>query len=423
MWEHVELFDISKDVVPGGVHSPVRSFKGLKSTPRFIESAEGAYLQDVEKKTYIDFCMSFGPLILGHKDEDVKEEAICALNKGWTYGACEPYSLELAEFIVDNIPFIEQIRFVNSGTEAVMTAIRLARAYTDRDKIIKFNGCYHGHTDSMLIKAGSGVQSLSETSSKGVPKSIAADTIVFELGDEDAIKEYMKKHGKEVAAIIIEPLPANCGLLPQKKEFLTFLREETTKYNSLLIFDEVITGFRVAFGGMSAKLGIIPDLVTYGKIIGGGFPVGAIAGPKKIMLNLAPVGNVYQAGTLSANPVAMVAGLKTLQKLEPSAYEQLNKYSSNITTIIKQWLQKYQNGRYKNFSIIREDSLFWITPKENIQKACDIPSDLCEQFSPLFESMLEHGIYLAPNAFEVGFISLVHNNTVCNQLSKRLWNN
>jgi len=423
MWEHVELFDISKDLVPGGVHSPVRSFKGLKSTPRFIESAEGAYLQDVEKKTYIDFCMSFGPLILGHKDEDVKEEAMCALNKGWTYGACEPYSLELAEFIVDNIPFIEQIRFVNSGTEAVMTAIRLARAHTERDKIIKFNGCYHGHTDSMLIKAGSGVQNISETSSKGIPQSIANDTIVFELGDEEQIKTYMKKHGKEVAAIIIEPLPANCGLLPQKKEFLTFLREETTKYNSLLIFDEVITGFRVAFGGMSAKLGIIPDLVTYGKIIGGGFPVGAVAGPKKIMLNLAPVGDVYQAGTLSANPVAMVAGLKTLQKLEPSAYDQLSKYSTNITTILNQWLQKYQNGRYKMFSIVREDSLFWITPKENITRACDIPSDLSEGFSPLFESMLAHGIYLAPSAYEVGFISLAHNNSVCNQLSKRLWNN
>ena len=276
-----ELFEKSKKIVPGGVHSPVRSFKGLSMTPRFFTKGEGAYLFDTEGKNYIDFCMSFGPLILGHQNATVKAALVRALDNGWSFGACEPYSLELAEFLLAKIPFIDQIRFVNSGTEAVMTALRLARGATNKNKIIKFNGCYHGHTDSMLIKAGSGLAGTAEASSAGIPENLAKDTLILELGDKAGVEECFKHSGDDIAAIIIEPLPANNGLLKQTKEFLSFLRKISSANNSLLIFDEVISGFRVGFGGMAEKTGITPDLVTYGKIIGGGLPVGAVAGPKK----------------------------------------------------------------------------------------------------------------------------------------------
>lgn len=307
--ESTELFEKSVRTVPGGVHSPVRGFKGLHRSPIFMKKGKGAYLKDIEGNKYIDFCMSFGPLILGHRDEDVLEKLHKALERGWSFGTCEKYSLELAEFITSRIPFIEQIRFVNSGTEAVMTALRLARAVTGRNKIIKFNGCYHGHTDSMLIKAGSGVSDISEASSKGVPLGVTNDTIVLELGDEQALEKCFEDFSNQIAAVIIEPLPANNGLLIQRKDFLQKLRDLTKKHQSLLIFDEVISGFRIQMGGMSLELGIIPDIVTYGKIIGGGLPVGAIAAKKDIMSFLAPLGEVYQAGTLSANPLAMTAGL------------------------------------------------------------------------------------------------------------------
>jgi len=416
-----ELFELSKSLVPGGVHSPVRSFKGLHTVPRFIESAAGAYIKDTEGKDYIDFCMSFGPLILGHKDNQVEEELHGALTRGWSYGACEPYSLELAKFLTDKLSFVDQVRFVNSGTEAVMTALRLARGVTKRDKIIKFNGCYHGHTDSMLIKAGSGLAGTAEASSSGVPEGIAKDTLILELGDIEGVKACFKDHKNQIAAIIIEPLPANNGLLPQKQEFLNFLRDITKENESLLIFDEVISGFRVAFGGMAEVTSITPDIVTYGKIIGGGLPVGAIASTKFIMEHLAPIGNVYQAGTLSANPLAMVGGLSTLKKLTSESYNNLESYTKRITELFNKWFNEFDGGKFNKFSVVYKSSLFWILPGDEISNVNEIPSNLTEEFYGLFETLLAKGIYLSPNAYEVGFVSLAHDDQVINDLEKRLW--
>jgi glutamate-1-semialdehyde 2,1-aminomutase len=414
-----ELFEKSLKYVPGGVHSPVRSFKGLHTTPRFINRGKGAHIVDEEGKDFIDFCMSFGPLIHGHQDLEIKEAIIKALDNGWTFGACEKYSLELAEFIVNKIPFIEQIRFMNSGTEAVMTAVRLARGITGRPKIIKFNGCYHGHLDAMLIKAGSGLAGTAEASSKGVTKMQAGDTLICELGDLEEVKKVFDEHKDEIAAIFIEPLPANNGLLVQSQEFLQGLRDLCTKHSALLVFDEVISGFRIGFGGMAEKTGISPDLVTYGKIIGGGMPVGAVAGPRKFMEFLAPIGPVYQAGTLSGNPVAMAAGLVNLQKLTPSAYEKLENNTINTVAIMKDWMDK--NG-FEDYEITQYGSLFYPIPsKKKITKITELPTNMNERFYKLFEIFLNKGIYLAPNGYEVGFCSLAHDKPVQEELKKRLW--
>ncbi len=415
-----ELFQRSLQYVPGGVHSPVRSFKGLHTTPRFINRGKGAMIWDEDGKDYVDFCMSFGPLIHGHQDPEIKEAIIKALDNGWTFGACEKYSLELAEYIVNRIGFIEQIRFMNSGTEAVMTAIRLARGVTGRAKIIKFNGCYHGHTDSMLIKAGSGLAGEAEASSKGVTEQQASDTLICELGDLNEVKEVFERFPKDIAAIFIEPLPANNGLLVQTQEFLQGLRDLCTKYGAMLVFDEVISGFRIGFGGMAEKTGITPDIVTYGKIIGGGMPVGAVAGKKAVMEFLAPIGPVYQAGTLSGNPVAMAAGLVNLKKLTPAAYEKLEVNSQNIVKLMNEWMQK--NG-FEDYQTIQYGSLFYpISSHNKLTKIGDLPSNMNERFKKLFEVMLNKGIYLAPNAYEVGFVSLAHNESVQEELKRRLWN-
>lgn len=419
--DQTQLFNKSKELVPGGVHSPVRSFKGLPMTPRFIESAKGAYITDTEGKDYIDFCMSFGPMILGHCDDDVEKELSGALKRGWSYGACEPYSLELADFLVKNLPGVDQIRFVNSGTEAVMTALRLARGVTSRSKIIKFDGCYHGHVDSMLIKAGSGLAGTAEASSAGIPDGISDDTLILELGDLEGVIECFKNNPDDIAAIIIEPLPANNGLLTQDIKFLEALRKITSDYNSLLIFDEVISGFRVGMQGMAGKTGIKPDIMTYGKIIGGGLPVGAIASTKKIMENLAPLGSVYQAGTLSANPLAMVGGLSTLKKLTTEAYSQLEKSTNEISTVFAKWFKEYNQGEFSNYQIHHEASLFWIVPSDAIHKASDIPTNILDGFNKLFSTLIDKGIYLSPNAYEVGFVSLAHDDKTIKDLETRLW--
>lgn len=414
-----ELFEKSLKYVPGGVHSPVRSFKGLHTTPRFINRGKGAKIWDEEGKEYIDFCMSFGPLIHGHQDPEIKEAIIGALDNGWTFGACEKYSLELAEYIVEKISFIEQIRFVNSGTEAVMTAVRLARGITGRSKIIKFNGCYHGHLDAMLIKAGSGLAGTAEASSKGVTEKQAGDTLICELGDLEEVKKVFEDHKDQIACIFIEPLPANNGLLIQSQQFLQGLRDLCTKNNALLIFDEVISGFRIGFGGMAEKTGISPDLVTYGKIIGGGMPVGAVAGPRKFMEFLAPVGPVYQAGTLSGNPVAMAAGLVNLKKLTPVAYEKLEVNTKNIVAIFKEWMDK--NG-FEDYQTIQFGSLFYpISTHDKLTNITQLPKNMNERFYKLFEQMLNKGIYLAPNAYEVGFCSLAHDEKIQTEIKERLW--
>lgn len=415
-----ELFNKSKKIVPGGVHSPVRSFKGLTSTPRFFNRANGAYIYDVEDNEYIDFCMSFGPLILGHRHPRVEKALQEGLSRGWSYGACEPYSLELAEFLLGKLPHVEQLRFVNSGTEAVMTALRLARGVTGRNKIIKFNGCYHGHVDSMLIKAGSGLAGEAEASSAGVPAGVAQDTLILELGDIEGVKQCFIDHKDQIAAIIIEPLPANNGLMIQPIEFLKFLREMCDQTCALLIFDEVISGFRVAFGGMAEVTGIRPDIVTLGKIIGGGLPVGAIGASKFIMEHLAPIGKVYQAGTLSANPLAMVGGLSTLKEMTPQNYQKIEEQTKKITNILADWMKHYNHGEFSMFKITSYASLFWIVPKDNVTKISEIPLNLTENFNKLFEVLLKRGIYLAPNAYEVGFVSLAHDEKVLNDLINRL---
>lgn len=415
-----ELFNQSKKLVPGGVHSPVRSFKGLHTTPRFIARGEGAYIWDVEGNKYIDFCMSFGPLILGHRHPKVETNLVAALKNGWSYGASEPYSLELAEFLIKRLPHIEQIRFVSSGTEAVMTALRLARGVTKKNKIIKFDGCYHGHVDSMLIKAGSGLAGTAEASSAGVPEGVAQDTLILDLNDFEGVKKCFEDHKNQIAAIIVEPLPANNGLLIQSQEFLQFLRDICTKEKALLIFDEVISGFRVAFGGMSERTKIKPDIVTLGKVIGGGLPVGAIGASTFIMEHLAPIGSVYQAGTLSANPLAMVGGLSTLSEMTEESYKKLESNTEKVVSVFKKFFIEYNNGEFKNLNVIQYSSLFWICSKTNINKISDIPSDLAPTFHKLFEVLLNKGIYLAPNAYEVGFVSLAHNDEVIADLASKL---
>ncbi|TNF29217.1 MAG: aminotransferase class III-fold pyridoxal phosphate-dependent enzyme [Deltaproteobacteria bacterium] len=421
MTTQTEMFERSKQLVPGGVHSPVRSFKGLESTPRFIARGDGAKIWDTDGKDYIDFCMSFGPLILGHRNPGVEQELKEALERGWSYGACEPYSLQLLEFLLERLPFVDQMRFVNSGTEAVMTALRLARGVTGKSKIIKFNGCYHGHVDSMLIKAGSGLAGTAEASSAGVPKGTAEDTLILELGDLEEVKACFNDHKDQIAAIIVEPLPANNGLLIQEQSYLEGLREITKANGALLIFDEVISGFRVAFGGMAEKTGITPDIVTYGKIIGGGLPVGALAAKKEIMNHLAPIGNVYQAGTLSANPLAMVGGLATLRNLTPESYKKIEENTKAIVALFRKWLDEYNDGQFKETKIVQEASLFWMVTKDNVHRACDIPADLGSKFAPLFETLLAKGIYLAPNGYEVGFCSLAHDHDIQKELERRLF--
>lgn len=418
------LFQKSQQYVPGGVHSPVRSFKSIGRAPRFIQSANGAIIQDVENKSYIDFCMSFGPLILGHRHPQVQEAIQTSLNHGWTYGCCEPYSLELAQFIVDRVDAIEQIRFMNSGTEAVMTAVRLARGYTKRDKILKFEGCYHGHLDSLMIQSGSGLADQSEASSAGITAQTSKDTLVCRLGDLEQVKKCFEKYPKDIAAIVLEPLPANYGLLPLDYNFLKQLQEVCKHYNALLVFDEVISGFRVAFGGMSEKTGITPDLITYGKIIGGGFPVGAIAGPREIMKHLSPQGNVYQAGTLSANPVAMAAGLATLKELhQPGFYSQLRTTSTEIINLLQSWMKQSNGGAFAKYQIIQEESLFWIicsNEEKKIKNPQDFPSGLQESFNQLFLNLLDKGIYLAPSPYEIGFISQAHDSEILKLLAEKL---
>jgi glutamate-1-semialdehyde 2,1-aminomutase len=310
------------------------------------------------------------------------------------------------------------MRFLSSGTEAVMTAIRLARGATGKNKIVKFDGCYHGHVDSMLIKAGSGLAGVADASSLGVPDSIAKDTLIVDLNDISALKKVFEVHGKDIAAVIVEPLPANNGLMIQDNSYLKEMKTLCEQNHSLLIFDEVISGFRVAFGGMAELTGIIPDIVTYGKIIGGGLPVGAVASSKKIMENLAPLGRVYQAGTLSANPLAMVGGLATLSQMTNEQYSKMKDNTTEVVSIFKTWLVK---NNYSDINIIQHSSLFWFVPHhKEVKSIADIPANLVEKFNPMFYQLLEKGIYLAPNAYEVGFCSLAHDQNVIADLKKRL---
>lgn len=406
-----ELFRRSNIVTPGGVHSPVRSFAGLETTPLYFKSAKGAYLTDINNNQYIDYCQSFGPLLLGHRDEEVQEKILEIINTAWSFGACEPYSLALAEWLVNEIHWLESVRFVSSGTEAVMSALRLAKGYTKRNKILKFDGCYHGHVDSMLVSSGSGLAGIGNSTSAGVSSAIAAETLVCDLNDEQSVNEIFKIHGEDIAAVIIEPLPANYGLLKQRKEFIQYVCNKARDNKSLVIFDEVISGFRVAMGGMAEVLEIEPDLVTYGKIIGGGFPVGCFGGKKIIMNHIAPMGGVYQAGTLSANPVCMVAGLATLEKIKrDKVIDKCNKQ----TQLLANEVNSFAKSKGLNWQCVQESSLFWLTSStdEPIRSIKQLPHGHKERFNLLFYHLLANNIYIAPSAFEVGFVSNSHNEEI-----------
>jgi len=365
----------------------------------------------VDGREYIDFCQSFGPLMLGHRDSDVADAVREAIETAWSFGACEPYSLELAEWITSRLPWVEMLRFVSSGTEAVMSALRVARAATNRSRILKFEGCYHGHSDPLLVKAGSGLAGESASSSAGVSENVASDTLVASLDDERSVREIFDRFGKEIAAVILEPLPANYGLLIQRREFIEDTVRIAREHGTLIIFDEVISGFRVALGGMAEVLGMRPDLVTYGKVIGGGFPVAAYGGRRELMELVAPVGPVYQAGTLSANPVGMRAGLATLQKLERvKAYDKLEKKTQAFCDQLNAELKSRGSG----FDITRQASIFWLHLKSEkpIRKIEDIPTASSAAFAKVFHGALDRGVYLAPSAFEVNFMSLAHSDNL-----------
>lgn len=393
--------------MPGGVNSPVRAFKSVEGSPLFIEKGDGSYIWDADGNKYLDFCGSWGPLILGHNHRAVKEAAIKAIEKGTTFGAPTREENELAELIISNHRFVEKIRLVSSGTEAVMSAIRLARGYTGRNKILKFEGCYHGHSDCLLVKAGSGLVTFGTSSSAGVPESVVNDTIVVSLNNKNAVDKAFDEFGNDIACVIIEPVPANNGLLLQEKSFLNYLREKTKANKSLLIFDEVISGFRIGFEGAAGYYNIQPDIITFGKIIGGGFPVGAYAADADVMSHVAPEGNVYQAGTLSGNPVAMAAGTAQLREcLRNNFYEDLENKTKVFTNKINDFTVK-NNLPVKLFQI---GSIFWIafTDKEKISSADEIDAASMKYFKMLHKDLLEKGIYLGPSGYEVGFVSDAH---------------
>lgn len=409
-------------VTPGGVDSPVRAWKGVGGTPRFIASANGAYLTDVDGNTLADYCMSWGPLMFGHRDKEIEAAIAAALTRGWTFGTAAPYSVELAELIIRHIPWVEKIRFVNSGTEAVMSALRVARGATGRTKIVKFDGCYHGHVDSLLIRAGSGLAEMASPDSAGVTPAQAGDTIVAPLDDEEALETIFKKHGSEIAAVLIEPLPANYGLLPQRPEFLNHLREITTRHGALLIFDEVMSGFRIGFGGMAEETGITPDLVTYGKVIGGGLPVGAYGGRRDLMNLVAPDGPVYQAGTLSGNPVAMTAGIACLTKLlNEKPYAALEAATQKLGNDM---IAAAKRKAPFPVSVQHHGSKFWMvcgevkTKDGIVRRIADIPADHKQRFAAIFHGLVERGYYLAPSGFEVGFMATVHDAKINSGLAE-----
>ena len=407
------LFARALKVAPGGVHSPVRAFKSVGGTPLFFQKAEGARLQSVEGKWYIDFCQSFGPLLLGHRDPEVAGAVHEMIDTAWSFGACEPYSLELAEWMTARLPWVEKLRFVSSGTEAVMSALRVARAATGRTKVVKFEGCYHGHADSLLVKAGSGLAGESASDSAGVSQNVANETLVAPLDDEAGFDKIWSEHKNEIAAVIIEPLPANYGLIAQRNEFLQHLAKRCKESGSILIFDEVISGFRVAFGGMVEVSGVKPDMVTYGKVIGGGFPVGCYGGRRDIMDLVAPAGPVYQAGTLSANPVGMRAGLVTLKKAErekiyPTLAARTERFASRLESGLRE--------RGHDISVARQGSIFWLhAGRKAVRRLSDIPKEHGERFKSFFHACLKEGVYLAPSGYEVGFVGLAHTDAILDE--------
>ena len=400
------FFNEAKKIIPGGVNSPVRACKSVGGKPIFIERANGAKIFDVDGNEYIDYVGSWGPMILGHNDEDVVSAIKKAIEKGTSFGAPTLLETELASLIISAIPSIEMIRMVNSGTEATMSAIRLARGYTKRDKIIKFDGCYHGHADMLLSSAGSGLATFKIEKTPGVPNSVIENTLSIPYNDTEIFNKTIEKNGKDIACVIIEPVAGNMGFVKPEKGFLENLRKKTEEYGALLIFDEVMTGFRVAFGGAQSVFNIMPDITCLGKIIGGGMPVGAYGGKKEIMQNIAPEGDVYQAGTLSGNPIAMSAGIAVIEKLkEKNIYEELERKTEKLINGLKKVADK------NSVKICADSfgSMFGMFFNENKVTNFETAkkSDL-DFFAKYQQGMLKKGIYLAPSQFEAGFVSVSH---------------
>lgn len=407
-----ELFARALELMPGGVNSPVRAFRGVGGTPLFIRSAVGPTVTDVEGRLYIDYVGSWGPMILGHADADIVNALAAVAANGTSFGAPNELEVELAEEIVAAVPSIEMVRMVNSGTEAAMSAIRLARGVTGRDKLVKFEGCYHGHADSLLVKAGSGVATLGLPDSPGVPASLAQHTLTVPFNDTFALEDVFKQHSN-IAAVIIEPVVGNMGCVPPQPGFLEFVRELSVKHGALLIFDEVMTGFRVARGGAQELYGITPDITCLGKIIGGGLPVGAYGGSRELMRHIAPAGSIYQAGTLSGNPLAMTAGLLTLRRLrDQKIYETLEQRSVELCEGLSQAASAAGFQTVTNRVGSMWTSFFTAEPVTNWATANQSNRELYGRF---FHAMLNEGVYLAPSQFEAGFVSITHTDLIINQ--------
>lgn len=400
-------FEKAQHYIPGGVNSPVRAFKSVGGDPVFIDRAKGAYLWDADDKQYIDYVGSWGPMILGHAHPEVIEAVKNTAEKGLSFGAPTELETQLAQKICELIPSIDRVRMVNSGTEATMSALRLARGFTGRDKIIKFEGCYHGHSDSLLVKAGSGALTFGVPTSPGVPASVAEHTLTLPFNDSEKVEELFSEIGEQIAAIIVEPVAGNMNLIKPKSGFLETLREQCDQYGAVLIFDEVMTGFRVSLEGAQGMFGITPDLTCFGKVVGGGMPVGAFGGKAEIMSHISPEGPVYQAGTLSGNPVAMAAGLKTLELISaPNFYE-------NLTTKVKSLLlglKGVANAADVPMATAGAGGMFGIFFTEAKKVRSFEESAVCntERFNQFFHQMLDKGIYLAPSSFEAGFVSAAH---------------
>ncbi|UNG18112.1 glutamate-1-semialdehyde 2,1-aminomutase [Stutzerimonas zhaodongensis] len=401
------LFASAQNRIPGGVNSPVRAFRSVGGTPLFFKHAEGAYVTDEDDNRYVDYVGSWGPMILGHSHPDVLDAVRNQLQHGLSYGAPTAMETEMAELVCSLVPSMEMMRMVSSGTEATMSAIRLARGYTGRDSIIKFEGCYHGHSDSLLVKAGSGALTQGVPSSAGVPAAFAKHTLTLPFNDLSAVEQMLAEVGSEVACIIVEPVAGNMNCVPPAPGYLQGLREQCDKHGVVLIFDEVMTGFRVALGGAQAHYGVTPDLTTFGKIIGGGMPVGCFGGKRAIMERIAPLGPVYQAGTLSGNPLAMAAGLTTLKLIKrPGFHEELTAY----TTRMLQGLKERAEAAGIPFVTTQVGGMFglYFSEADNIVTFDDVMTSDAERFKRFFHLMLEGGVYLAPSAFEAGFTSIAH---------------
>jgi glutamate-1-semialdehyde 2,1-aminomutase len=394
------LFRRAQELIPGGVNSPVRAFRSVGGDPPFIAEGQGAHIFDCDGNDYIDYVGSWGPLLLGHRHPEIVAALECALSIGTSFGAPTAQEVELAEAIIDAVPSIEMVRLVNSGTEATMSAIRVARGFTGRDLIVKFEGCYHGHVDSLLVKAGSGMATLGIADTQGVPRAFAETTIALPYNSVDAVEQAFAARGPQIAAVIVEPVVGNMGCVPPLPGYLEALREITARHGALLIFDEVMTGFRVAFGGAQARYGIRPDLTTLGKVIGGGLPVGAYGGRKDIMSKVAPAGPIYQAGTLSGNPLAVAAGLAMLRHLKahPEIYDQLERNAAELCAAVPE-----------PFTVNRVGSMFTVfftdRPVTDWESA---KSSDTARFGRFFRAMLERGVYLAPSQFEAAFLSAAH---------------